>query len=280
VTHWIDWCAGKGHLGTLVGQTFSQPVHCLERDSSLVERGNALSSHSDLTFYRRDVLHDDVSPFFSDRTGIVALHACGYLNARLFTLAATARPAFLAVVPCCYQRIDGMHFTPLSRAGAATGLHFTRHQLRLPALDEVKSTAEKRDFRKREMAFRQGVDLLLREASQQNTYTPLGQIPRRLTRGDFQGFARFSFARAGHPLPQDVDWKLAEKQGWERQHLVSALSISRQLFRRVIEMWLFLDRVAFLEENGYAVSFGTFCPREVTPRNLMLLAIPTKSPSR
>lgn len=276
VSRWIDWCAGKGHLGSLVERQFGQPVQCLERSQSLVTNGNRLAGENNITFYQRDVLTDNVSSFIDHRTAIVALHACGHLNARLFALAASSMPAFMAVVPCCYQRIDGMHFTPLSNAGAAAGLRSSRHQLRLPALDEVKSTAAKRRFRKREMAFRQGADLLVRHVSGGTEYTPLGRIPRYITRGDFREFARFAFEKAGFILPRDVNWKQAEERGWERQHLVSALSISRQLFRRVIETWLFLDRVSYLEENGYAVTYGTFCPEEATPRNLMLLATPNK----
>jgi hypothetical protein len=276
VSRWIDWCAGKGHLGSLLEKQFRQPVQCLERNESLVTMGNRLAGENNITFYQRNVLTDDVSPFIDHRTAIVALHACGQLNARLFALAAASKPAFMAVVPCCYQRIDGMHFTALSNAGIATGLHFSRHQLRLPALDEVKSTAAKRRFRKREMAFRLGADLLLRHASGGTEYTPLGHIPRKIIRSDFREFARFAFKKSGSNLPRDVNWKQAEEKGWERQHLVSALSISRQLFRRVIETWLLLDRVAYLEENGYAVTYGTFCPGEATPRNLMLLATPDR----
>ncbi|MBN2716825.1 MAG: methyltransferase [Deltaproteobacteria bacterium] len=274
VARWVDWCAGKGHLGVTVHDRFNHPVTCVEINPDLVVQGNRAMQEANrkVVFVAADVLSKPLSAVLSRDTGVVALHACGHLNSRLFELAIEHRPAFLAVVPCCYQRIDGMHFEPLSTAGRHTGLTFTRHQLRLPALDEVKTTASKRQFRKREMAFRQGMDLLLRQATGQDAYTPLGKIPPMIVRGSFEKFCRFAAQNKGLPLPRRIDWSAAEQAGWTRQHLVSALSISRQLFRRVLEIWLFLDRVAYLEENGYQVTYGTFCPREITPRNLMLLA--------
>ena len=274
VMHWVDWCAGKGHLGLEIYRQFRQPVHCVEVNSSLVVRGNECVSITDesVAFVCANVLSDDLSTQLSAKAGVVALHACGHLNSRLFELAKQYRPRFLTVVPCCYQRIDGMHFSPISEAGQGTGLSFTRHQLRLPALDEVKTSPERRQFRRREMAFRQGVDLLLREATGNDAYTALGKIPPKIVRGSFQSFAQFAADKLALNLPSNVNWQIAETAGWQRHHLVSALSISRQLFRRAIEIWLFLDRVAYLEENGYHVKYGVFCPREITPRNLMLLA--------
>lgn len=41
-THWLDWCAGKGHLGRrLVNE--AQQLTCLEYDPALIEAGQQLS---------------------------------------------------------------------------------------------------------------------------------------------------------------------------------------------------------------------------------------------
>ncbi|MBN2344434.1 MAG: methyltransferase [Deltaproteobacteria bacterium] len=275
VRRWVDWCAGKGHLGNAMCAQTGHPGIALELDAQLVRRMSAMQPGGALLQFRQsDVLVDNLHDVFDANTGVVALHACGHLNSRLLALSATCRPAFLAVVPCCYQRIDGMSFSPMSNAARQTGFGLTRHQLRLPALDEVTVSDDRRRFRKREMAFRQGTDLLLRDSTGKDEYTPLGRIPPYVIRAPFEQFARFSAAKIKLPLPVNVNWRAAEAAGYERQHLVSALSLSRQLFRRSLETWLFLDRIAFLEERGFHVTAGIFCSREITPRNLMLLAHP------
>ena len=51
------------------------------------------------------------------------------------------------------------------------------------------------------------------------------------------------------------------------------MELVRHLFRRPLEIWLLLDRALFLEEQGYRVEVGTFCPKPTTPRNLLIRAV-------
>lgn len=74
------------------------------------------------------------------------------------------------------------------------------------------------------------------------------------------------------PAPSSEDWQALEHQGWQRLAEVRNLELLRGLFRRPLELWLLLDRALLLEEQGYHVRIGSFCPSELTPRNLLLLA--------
>lgn len=58
-THWLDWCAGKGHLGRRLLQT-GQALTCLEYDPALIATGQALSNHHGLPVTHRlqDVMAD------------------------------------------------------------------------------------------------------------------------------------------------------------------------------------------------------------------------------
>src|SRR5690606_28717604 len=40
--HWLDWCAGKGHLGRLLAWQTGKPLTCLERDPQLNRQGAEL----------------------------------------------------------------------------------------------------------------------------------------------------------------------------------------------------------------------------------------------
>jgi hypothetical protein len=44
------------------------------------------------------------------------------------------------------------------------------------------------------------------------------------------------------------------------------------VFRRAIEVWLVLDRALYLQQQGYHVSVTTFCEKQLTPRNILILA--------
>jgi len=50
------------------------------------------------------------------------------------------------------------------------------------------------------------------------------------------------------------------------------LSVVRHVFRRPLEIWLALDLAVYLENRGYTVDLGSFCARQLTPRNLLISA--------
>ena len=272
---WLDWCAGKGHLAGAVNERLGVPVTCVEKNPALCRSGAAEAEirGRNLRFECRDVLDPSTVELLDDTSAVTALHACGDLNIALITYASERRVPFLAVAPCCYQRIDGMEHHPVSELAKRNRVPLTRHLLRLPALSDYRPSAKKRDFRQRQHAFRLGLDLLIREATGKDAYFPLGRISPERMRQDFETFAQTVAAEKGVPLPAVVDWRTAERAGWQRFHLASALGLVRSLFGRAIESWLLLDRVRYLEERGYRVDVGTFCEMSLTPRNLMFVAV-------
>ncbi len=278
ITRIVDWCAGKGHLARALHRRSSLPVTCIEHNPLLCETGRKETAilEDSVDFECIDALSDDAASPLGPKTAAVSLHACGRLNASLLRHAVNKCVPFLAVVPCCYQNIDGTAYAPLSAAAIAAPLPLSRHELRLPALDDSTAAPRTRALRQREHAYRLGVDLLHRQASDVDRYLPLGRIrPERLRLG-FAEFAQRTAREKEIALPPEIDWTAAEAAAWERFYIVSALGLAQGLFRRVLESRLFLDRVLFLEENGYRVFAGTFCSKDITPRNLMLIAtLPT-----
>ena len=274
VEQWVDWCSGKGHLGRALHQVTGAPVTCIEKKAALCAAGQRESAAAgvSLRFECRDVLRDAMDPVLNPTTGVVALHACGHLHATRLCHGVARRVPFMAVAPCCYQRIDGMQYLPLSEEARAAGLPLNRHQLRLPSLDETMTGETRRALRRKEHAFRLGVDLLQRQQSGIDAYRPLGPVKTAWLRGDFAHFAATIAREKGVPLPGGIDWRDAEAAGWNRFFESSALSLARGLFRRALESWLLLDRALYLESHGYRATIGTFCDEALTPRNLMILA--------
>ncbi len=274
VTRYVDWCAGKGHLGGAINNALAQPVVGIEKEPILCAKGEAEADirGSAVTFACADVLTPAAAVHLDDTCGVVALHACGRLNIALLRQGVAANVPFMAVVPCCYQRIDGMMYRPISDAARAETVPLTRHLLRLPSLDDNLTGTAGRRRRVVEHAYRLGLDLLIRKATGRDVYHPLGPVKPRYLKHGFECFARSVAAAKGMPLPPKVDWKSAEAAGWRRYHVASALGLARALFRRAIESYLLLDRICYLEENGYRVEAGTFCPFDITPRNLIILA--------
>lgn len=271
--HWLDWCSGKGHLGRWLTQD-DQYLTCLEYDLALIESGSALSKRLGLAaaHLQQDVLADDCDERLKKEHTPVALHACGDLHVRLLQLASRNSCSQLAVAPCCYNRIAGMHYQPLSAAAQGSGLQLSRDDLGLPLSETVTAGARVRRQRNQSMAWRLAFDLLQRQLRGIDDYLPTPSLPSDWFSKPFASFCHDLAELRDVPSPGEQDWHALEARGWQRLAEVRNLELLRNLFRRPLELWLLLDRALYLQEQGYKVKLGTFCDYQLSPRNLLLLA--------
>lgn len=271
--HWLDWCAGKGHLGRLLTED-GQSLRCLEYNAELVEAGQRLSQRHGLQaeHRRQDVLCASVANQLHAAHSPVALHACGDLHVRLLQLASHTGCQQLAVAPCCYNRIQGDSYHALSVAAQASALRLSKDDLGLPLSETVTAGNRVRRQRDQSMARRLGFDLLQRELRGIDEYLPTPSLPPAWLNKNYADYCRDLAALKGLPSPPARDWAGLEARGWQRLAEVRNLELLRNLFRRPLELWLVLDRALYLQEQGFQVSLGTFCPAQLSPRNLLLLA--------
>ncbi|KJZ50252.1 methyltransferase [Pseudomonas marginalis] len=267
--HWLDWCAGKGHLGRRLLQA-DQALTCLEYDPALIAAGQALSEHHGLpvTHCLQDVM---AAVAIGPEHTPVALHACGDLHVRLLHLASAAGCKQLALAPCCYNRINAQTYQPLSSAGRASPLQLSIDDLGLPLSETVTAGKRVRLQRDTSMARRLGFDQLQRQLRGCDEYLPTPSLPASWLDRPFADYCH-ALAKLKGLSTDEQDWAGLEAYGWRRLAEVRNLELVRGLFRRPLELWLVLDRALFLGENGYRVEVGTFCEPALTPRNLMVLA--------
>ena len=268
-THWLDWCAGKGHLGRRLLQP-GQRLTCLEYDPALVASGQALSDRHNLPAAHR--LQDVTADMAIDPAHTpVALHACGDLHVRLLQRASAAGCKQLALAPCCYNRINADYYQALSAAGRASRLQLSIEDLGLPLSETVTAGNRVRQQRDTSMARRLGFDRLQRQLRGCDEYLPTPSLPASWLDKPFADYCR-ELANLKGLSTGEQDWAALEAHGWRRLAEVRNLELVRGLFRRPLEMWLVLDRALFLQEQGYNVEVGSFCETALTPRNLMVLA--------
>jgi hypothetical protein len=274
VQHWLDWCAGKGHLGRLLSAHGGQPFICLERDPLLIDSGLQLSRRLNLTAQHRqqDVMASDAAEHLGAEHTAVALHACGDLHVRLLHLASAAGCRQLAVAPCCYNRISSSRYQPLSSHAQSSRLQLDTDDLRLPLTETVVAGQRIRRQRDQSMARRLAFDLLQRQTRGIDAYQPTPSMATEWLQRPFSDYCKALARHCGFTLNSPTDWDALEAAGWQRLAEVRNLELLRQLFRRPLELWLVLDRALYLQEQGYAVRLGTFCESSISPRNLLLLA--------
>ncbi|WFM72756.1 methyltransferase [Halomonas sp. CKK8] len=273
----LEWCAGKGHLARTLSRRLDREVTGLEWQAALCRDGQALAERQGarVQLAQQDVLAPDAARWLTADTQVAALHACGDLHGRLIELAAEQGSA-VTLAPCCYHRTAEALYRPFSRLGRALvtehGLSLSREDLAMAVQETVTAPRHVRRHRERANAWRLGFDALQRQARGRDAYLPVPSLAYGRLPESFAGFCRWAAERKGLDLPAGIDWHAFEQEGRRRQAEVTRLELVRHLFRRPLEVWLVLDRQRRLEEAGFRVELGTFCARELTPRNLLLRA--------
>lgn len=271
--HWLDWCAGKGHLGRRLLDV-GQSLTCLENDPALIAAGRQLSQRNGLNaqHVEQDVMATDAALQLDRQHTPVALHACGDLHVRLLQMASAAGCRQLAVAPCCYNRIAGQHYSALSRPARSSKLRLSRDDLALPLRETVTAGARVRNQRDNSMARRLAFDLLQREMRGCDDYLPTPSLASTWLNEPLRDYCQHLANLKDLGPVAERDWNALAKAGEQRLAQVRNLEWVRNLFRRPMELWLVLDRALYLAEQGYEVRLGEFCPTSLTPRNLLILA--------
>lgn len=266
----LEWCGGKGHLGRLLAAQWEHPVLTLDHNPELCHEGRQLARRAqvDQAFHLGDALAPSAADVVAGHHA-VALHACGELHRTLVRRAIAAKAPALAIAPCCYHLLLDDDYRPFS---ANARLLPSRDDLRLAVTETVTAVGREIRLRDREMAWKLGFDHLRRQQSEDEEYRPIKPIDKSWLKLDFAEFCRALAKREGLELPETVAWQSVEAAGWQRQRDTMRFSLPRHAFRRAIEIWLVLDLANALCDNGYAVQIGTFCTRELTPRNILITA--------
>ncbi|WP_299788784.1 methyltransferase [uncultured Shewanella sp.] len=269
----LEWCAGKGHLGRLIAKVHNRPVVSLEWQQSLCDAGSAFARqwHLPQRFICGDAFEAKLSQLKAEQQA-VALHACGDLHVRLLQLASAAGTKNIAFSPCCYHLIRAKEYEGLSVGGRNSQLTLSRHDLQLPLQQSTIAGSKQQQLRHKEIAWRLGFDSLQREARGQDRYLPIPSVKQSQLSGDFSDFCLWAAQTKLVNLPDRVDFGYFEQLGLTRQRLTRRVDLVAHLFRSVLEHWLLLDRVCFLEEQGYSVTLNHFCSERVTPRNALIQA--------
>ncbi|MBK9446562.1 MAG: methyltransferase [Betaproteobacteria bacterium] len=266
----VEWCAGKGHLGRRFLMSWGGEARALERNAVLCREGEALSARAGLQqrFAVADVLAPEAAASLAGAHAI-ALHACGDLHRRLIDLAGPAGANALDVAPCCYPLGADDLYRP---RGGASALKLDRNALRLAVTETVTASprlaAESERLSAWKFAF-----IALREAHAPGApYRTFKPTPAVWAGRGFAFFLQSLAAREQLPLDAELDFAAAEAAGWARHRAARRLQLPRQACRRAIEIWLLHDLALALENAGFEAELHRFCPRTLTPRNVIVSA--------
>jgi hypothetical protein len=278
-TRIVDVGSGHGHLTRQLAAALGVPAVALERSPERVEVARRLSGENatDAAAVTVEHLNVDVlehAPAFAAGDLAVGLHACGELGDALVQRAA-AESLPLVLVGCCAQKRRQPAREPLTAVPglAPSALELPREALGLanllPQAEGVeRPLADNLEARARRAALH---ELLLGRGLEVQPGEEMRGLNRRQAHAPLASLAARALALRGLPAPTAAELDTASQRGALRHGRRRRLALPRTVLGRVLEVYLLLDRAAWLEQAGHQVQVGTLFDTDVSPRNLALL---------
>lgn len=272
---WLEWCAGKAHLGRMLAHQGANKVIALELQEALCVDGSdaSLKQQLPVEFVCTNVLEDSQSQQWQLVKHGVALHACGRLHQEFMRQGIEQGCHTLAFSPCCYHLYTPPIYAPMSKQGQHSELRLTHSDLKLALQETVTAPTRINAIRIREITWRLGFDQLIREITGVNHYTNVPSVGKQIFSGEFADFCYWASGQKGIVLPQGINFAKYLVKGEQRREITERIELVRHAFRRAIEIWLVLDRVLYLQAAGYDVEVFEFCEKALTPRNVFIYGV-------
>lgn len=266
----VDVGAGHGHLTRRLAHALGVPAEGWELDADRVAVARGLSGDG-VAFVATDARGPRTPERLADGDLLSGLHACGALGDGVVELAA-ARHLPLVLVGCCLQKREGAR-VPLASDPALT---LSRDVLGLGnARDGEDGVEEGLDARTEGRLRRAELRALFRlRGFDLAPGEELRGQNRRRTGGTLAALAATAFALRGLAAPTDAELRDAEREGREDHARARRHALPRTMLARLVEIWVAIDRAMHLVASGHDAALVEAFSRDVSPRNVALVATP------
>ncbi|MCG8314190.1 MAG: SAM-dependent methyltransferase [Pseudomonadales bacterium] len=269
----VDWCSGKSHLGRTAANKLGVGLHAIERDPHMCSVGQQMAVgvvKGSIHFECRDVLAGEA--VFGINDYVLALHACGDLHRTLLQQWRTSASGHLHLAPCCYHQWLEHDYQPLSLLAKRHNLQLTKNQVRIAVQEMVTSPQRIRRKTDQLKVWRLAFDEMQRELRQLDEYLPTPSLPISVVGKGFEYVMHQLALKKSLEIPDTLNLAPYLTRAQHRYQNVQRLNLAALAFRRSLELWLVIDLALYLEETKCNVNLKQFCPRSLTPRNILLSA--------
>ncbi|XP_015427210.1 PREDICTED: protein RRNAD1 [Myotis davidii] len=308
------WCLGArglkpGHLSRFMSLGLGLKVKSIEGDQRLVERAQHLDQELLQTLGKEEkrnpqmvqmhshrsphhvaqwvdprtlceevLLPLETSPQGEARLLLTGLHACGDLSVTLLRhFSSCPEVVALASVGCCYMKLSDPGGYPLSQWVATLPGYELSYRLRegaCHALEEYAERLQRAGPGLRTHCYRAALETVIRHVQPKLRRPGVQGIPR-VHELKIEEYVQRGLQRVG--LDPQLPLNLAALRAHQAQEnrVVAFFSLAL-LLAPLVETLILLDRLLFLQEQGFHSELLPIFSPELSPRNLVLVA--TKRP--
>ena len=267
----VDVGSGHGHLTRHLAVALGVEAEGWERDPDRVAVASSLSVGGGARFVAMDARDPAASLRPTDL--VVGLHACGALGDHAVR-AAGAAGAAVAIIGCCLQKREGDREALVVPEGMrAEELTIGRGVLGLGnARDGEEGVEEGLAVRAASRVNRMALRAALVAAGQRvESGEEMRGVNRRRATGAFSELVERAFAARGLAAPSAEAIEAAARSASAEYERARRWELPRAMLARLVEVWVALDRAAWLRSMGYETEVLTAFEASVSPRNVAVI---------
>lgn len=280
----IDIGGGIGLLAQTLANEFNLDVMTVDMDPVLQKTGSSRQKpEGRLKYMNLKVAGDNKSfnELLNSEVMTIGLHTCGDLALEQIKSSAENKINSLINFGCCYQKLSpaGQNISRFAQ-NLSNKIFMSKFALTLSARAHRKMNEKDFNLKMKVKHYRYALHILLHDQYHQHTLVTLGNSPARLYNEEFATYTQEQLSRVQIPLkhtPEELNafFEMPETQKMVWHMIVAGLI--RNATGRLLELYLLLDRLIWLEEAGYQCQLKEFFDEETSPRNLGLMAQLSKS---
>lgn len=279
----VDIGGGIGLFAQTLNNVYHHRVVSVDLDPVMQKTGhdrhekNAKGPHK-VRYENIRVSADDLKfkKLLDKETLTVGLHTCGNLANDQIKASAEAGLKALINLGCCYHKLvpETQNISAFTK-GLEDRITMTQFALTLASRAHRKMDEKDYDLKEKVKLYRYTIHFLLHDRYGIKKIATLGNSAPHLYDRPFSEYALNNLQRLGVTIqetPEELDAYYADP---DRQRLISKMLVAglvRNVFGRVLELYLQLDRAIFLEEQGYKAKLLEVFEEPVSPRNIAILA--------
>lgn len=280
----IDIGGGIGLLAQTLNNAYDLKLISVDMDPELqktgIDRHQKNSKHSHNKVQYQNLKVNSAEPEFlkllDETTMTLGLHTCGELANDQIKATAQRQASGLINFGCCYQRLDRSSAQNISGFSQTMPdkLEMNLFALTLAARAHKKMSSKDFQFKLKVKFYRYAIHLLLTDVFHMKNVLNLGNSSRKLYDQPFSVYAQEQLKRIGVTPPAadvlDDFYQNPDRLGLIWKMITAGLI--RNALGRLLEIYLLLDRVIYLQENGFQADLYEFFDEETSPRNLGIVA--------
>lgn len=279
----VDIGGGIGALAQTLNNQYQLNLLSVDMDPVLQEKGKLRQMrnsrhHPKMVEYhehRVDESNNEFKKLLGPGIMSLGLHTCGDLSLHQMFASVKTQTKSLINFGCCYQRLEREDWQNVSvfAKNLKTKIYQNHFALTLAARAHRKTDEKDYNFKLKVKYYRYAMHVLLCDRYGHTEMATLGNSSKKLYESPFHVYATEQFKRLGlTPLSASEFEEFYNDT--DRQELIRAMLTAgfiRNVFGRLLEAYILIDRAIFMEENGYDSKLLSFFDEEVSPRNLGLV---------